>query len=106
MSTVSIEAQIEIYGKEAAEKLIQVEDRRKEIIVEFAEKVAALPGIVREKVARIIIRCLRQLNCRISATYVYQALKEKGYVSEVQSNASSKNNKERYEDGYDPGTHK
>jgi hypothetical protein len=93
------------YVEAVALKLQRVDHERAQIVIGLAFDIAALPGIEKWKVARIIVREFRQHGVRLNKSYIYSVLKDHPeYKNKDQSDASRQTQKELNRDGLDRAT--
>ena len=92
--------------EKAKQKLQTVKDTyeasKKQVIIELAEDISGLPGIIKTRVASFIAYGFKEHNVGVGKGYVYRVLKDKGYVDPAVSDAARRTQKEKYNAGWDP----
>ena len=96
--------QFDVYIEDAKQKLETVEDTRKQVIIDLAEKISGLPGIEKTRVASFIAFGFRYHNVGIRKNYVYRVLKDKGYVDPAVSDKTRRTQRGMYRSGWNPQT--
>ena len=87
--------------KDAKQKLQTVEDTRKQVIKDLAEKISGLPGIEKTRVASFITFGFREHNVPIGKSYIYRVLGQE-YKNPAISEATRRTQREMYRSGWDP----
>jgi hypothetical protein len=87
----------------AKQKLETVEDTRKQVIRDLAEKISGLPGIEKTRVASFITFGFREHNVPIGKSYIYRVLGQE-YKNPAISEATRRTQREMYRIGWDPQT--